>query len=269
MDGVPNIGTTTITDPVRSGSSTVHRALELITVLGDAPPEGIHVTEIARRIGANRSTAYRIIDALKHYDFVRSGELPGTIRLGFGLVDLAESVLDRLDIRRVASPHLRALGAQTDETCHLAVMQGSEVVYIDKVQSSQQIQIASRPGKRMPLHSTALGKAFLAAVPPTERADLLNSIRFTQQTPNTITERDSLEADLDHVSQRGWATDLEENSIGIQCVGAAIYGYNGYPVAAISISAPAHRVAGGTLASYGELVLRTAHTISADLGYAR
>jgi IclR family acetate operon transcriptional repressor len=250
------------------GSTTVHRAMALLTVLGEAPAEGMRIAALTQRIGANRSTVYRIIEALKPYGFVRSGEFPGTVRLGFGLVELADRALDRLDVRQVSSRQLRALAAETGETCHLAIVDQDEVVYIDKAESNQDFRLASRPGKRMPLHSTSLGKAFLAAMAPDERTAVLDRIELTARTASTIADREALEADLELVAQRGWATDVGENSDGVHCVAAAIFGRDDRPLAAISITAPAHRLTGETFGEYGRIALLTARTISAGLGHS-
>jgi IclR family acetate operon transcriptional repressor len=253
-------------DTVQPGSNTVHRAMAVLHALGDAPPEGLGIGELTRRVGANRSTVYRIIDALKTYGFVRPGEAPGTVRLGFGLVELAESALSRLDVRDVAAPYLRELSERTGETCHLAVLDQLEVVYIDKAESDQAMRLSSRPGMRQPLHCTSLGKSFLAAMTPERLRDTLDQIELVARTDKTITDRQRLEDDLRLVARRGWATDIGENHEGVNCVGAAIYGRDPFPVAAISASAPAHRVNRDSIAGYGQTIVATVQKISRDLG---
>lgn len=253
-------------EDVRSGSSTVHRAMALLVALGDAPAEGIGISELTRRVGANRSTIYRIIDALKAYGFVRPGEAPGTVRLGFGLVELSDAALNRIDVRSVAAPYLRELCRQTGETCHLALLDENEVVYIDKAESDQAFRLASRPGKRQPLYCTSLGKVFLAAMPDVQRAAALDQIELVARTPTTITDRAVLEEELRVVARRGWAADLGENTEGVSCVAAALYSREPFPVAAISASAPVPRLRRGNVDDYGQMVLRTAQQISRDLG---
>jgi IclR family transcriptional regulator, KDG regulon repressor len=256
-------------DTVQPGSNTVHRAMAVLLALSDAPPEGLGVSELTRRVGANRSTVYRIIDALKTYGFVRPGDAPGTVRLGFGLVELADSVLSRLDVREVAAPYLRALSDRTGETCHLAVLDELEVVYVDKAESDQAMHLTSRPGKRQPLHCTSLGKSFLAAMTPERLRDTLDRIELVARTNTTITDRQRLEDELRLVARRGWATDIGENTDGVNCVGAAIYGREPFPVAAISASAPAHRFSRENIAEYGPMVAATVQEISRELGHTK
>jgi DNA-binding IclR family transcriptional regulator len=240
--------------------------MAVLIALRDAPPEGLGVSELTRRVGANRSTIYRIIDAFKTYGFVRSGDTQGTVRLGFGIVELADAAVSRLDVREVAAPYLRDLSNQTGETCHLAVLDELEVVYIDKAESDQAIRLTSRPGKRQPLHCTSLGKAFLAAMPRETLAATLDRLVLEQRTERTITTRDKLIEEVRLVARRGWATDIGENAEGVNCVGAAVYGRDPAPVAAISASAPVHRFTRGNISDYGRMVLGTAQTISRELG---
>lgn len=253
-------------DSPPSGSNTVHRAMAVLIALRDAPPEGLGISDLTRRVGANRSTIYRIIDALKAYGFVRAGVSPGIVRLGFGIVELADAAIGRLDVREVAAPHLRDLSNQTGETCHLAVLDEVEVVYIDKAESDQAMRLSSRPGKRQPLHCTALGKAFLAAMAPNELEKTLGQLVLERRTERTIDTREKLIDELRLVARRGWATDIGENAEGVNCVGAAIYGRDDTPLAAISASAPVHRFTRGNISDYGRIVLATAQAISRDLG---
>jgi DNA-binding IclR family transcriptional regulator len=247
-------------------SSTVHRAVALLEALAEAPADGMSVLELSRRIGANRSTVYRIIGALRPYGYVRDGVTPGSVRLGFRIVELGETLLGQLDIRRIAAPHLRELARATGETCHLGVLDGNEVVYADKAESEQSIRLFSTPGKRMPIYCTSLGKAFLAFMPPAEREAILDGVEFVPRTDFTITDRSVLERQLDEVAERGWSMDLGENGVGTYCVGAPVLDRDGHPIAAISASGPEARMNGDNIERCGALVLETARLVSRELG---
>ena len=249
------------------GSSTVNRAIALLEALSDAPPEGLGVSELSTRIGANRSTVYRILGVLRPFGYVRDGSQAGTVRLGFRIVELGERVLGQLDVRRIAAPHIRKLAITTGETCHLAALDGNHVVYTDKAESPQSIRLHSTLGMRMPIHCTSLGKAFLAAMTPAARSRLLDSISFTKKTEHTITDRLELERELVIIRERGWAADLGENEAGTRCVGAAIVGRDNMPVAAVSASGPASRMSDANINEYGPLVWQTAQVISQELGH--
>jgi IclR family acetate operon transcriptional repressor len=249
------------------GSSTVHRAIALLEALADAPPEGLGISELSTRIGANRSTVYRILGVLRPSGYVRDGSQAGTVRLGFRIVELGERVLGQLDVRRIAAPHIRKLAIATGETCHLAALDGNHVVYTDKAESPQSIRLHSTLGMRMPIHCTSLGKAFLAAMTTESRSRLLDSVSFTRKTDHTITDRMELERELGVIRARGWAADLGENEAGTRCVGAAIVGRGNLPVAAVSASGPAARMSDARISECGALVWQTAQAISQELGH--
>ena len=251
------------------GSSTVHRAIALLEALANAPAEGMGVSELSRRIGANRSTVYRIIGALRAYGYVRDGTQSGSVRLGFRIVELGEGLLGQLDIRRIAAPHLRELAVATGETCHLAVLDGKEVVYADKAESEQSIRLFSTPGMRMPIYCTSLGKAFLSAMSPARRAELLDGVVLEPRTRHTVTDRAVLDRQIDEIRQRGWSADRGENEIGTRCVGAAILDRDDQPIAAISASGPETRMTEENIERCGKLVLDAAERISRELGRGR
>jgi IclR family transcriptional regulator, KDG regulon repressor len=247
-------------------SSTVLRAVSLLEALAGAPPEGMGVTEISKAIGANRSTVYRILGALRPLGYIREGAEPGTVLLGFRVVELGERVLGQIDIRKIAGPHLRELAQITEETCHLAVIDGLDVVYADKAESEQSIRLFSVPGKRMPIYCTAMGKAMLAAMGPGERAAILDQVELVPRSANTVTDRAQLDRDLEETAERGYSLDLGENELGTRCVGAAILDREDRPVAAFSASGPESRMCDEWLVRQGNEVKRMADLVSRELG---
>lgn len=247
-------------------SSTVLRAVSLLEALATAPPEGVGVSDLSKSIGANRSTVYRILSALRPLGYVRDGVEPGTVRLGFRVVELGEKVLGQIDIRRIAGPHLRELAAITEETCHLAVIDGLDIVYADKAESEHSIRLFSAPGMRMPIYCTAMGKALLAAMEEDEREAILDQLDLQPRSPNTITDRKLLERDLVETAERGFSLDRGENELGTRCVGAAILGRDDHPLAALSASGPESRMDDKRMVRQGEEVAKMAARIGRELG---
>jgi DNA-binding IclR family transcriptional regulator len=176
------------------------------------------------------------------------------------------AALTSLEVTRVAPPHLRALADQTRETVNLAVVDGDAVVYIHKEEGTLAVKMSAQLGARRPLHCTALGKAYLAALPSRELEARLTGLDLARFTTATITDPAALEAELDRVRERGYAVDAEEVEEGVYCLGAAVRDHRQLPVAAISIAGPAYRVR-ARADQLGVLVAETAAAISRRLGH--
>ena len=211
--------------------------LQLIADAGQAPS----VPQLAVASGFPRPTVYRIVGALIAEGLVVESQRGGTFELGPRLLTLASRSWERSDLRVAATDALQALRDATQETVHLAVRSGSEMVYIEKLESPHAVRMASRIGTRVTLYSSSVGKAWLASLDVTARDALLDSLTLARFTPNTITDRAALRAELDATRERGYAEDREENEAQIFCYGSAIPGSDGLPVACISVSIPLFR----------------------------
>jgi IclR family transcriptional regulator, acetate operon repressor len=244
-------------------SGTLERGLRLLqffAAAGEATP-----AEAAKATGLSRSATYRIADRLRGWGFLELNPATEALRLGSEAVRLGMAALTSLEVTRVAPPHLRKLADQTQETVNLAVVDGDAVVYIHKEEGTLAVKMSAQLGTRRPLHCTALGKAFLAALPPRELDSRLAGLELTRFTARTITDPTVLEAELGRIRTRGYAIDQEEVEDGVYCLGAAVRDHRQLPVAAISVAGPAYRVrakAGRT----GTLVAETAAAISRRLG---
>ena len=132
-----------------------------------------------------------------------------------------------LEIRRVASPFLKELNSELDETVHLTVLEGNEVLYVDCLESTKRLRTYSVIGVRAPLYCTSVGKAILAFLEPKELEKILDSLIFEKFTENTITDKIFLMDELKMIAQRGYAVDNMEHEEGLRCVGAPIRNHNG------------------------------------------
>ena len=253
-------------DSGRAGerSGTLERGLRLLqffAAAGEATP-----AEAAKATGLSRSATYRIADRLRGWGFLEANPATEALRLGSEAVRLGMAALTSLEVTRVAPPHLRALADQTRETVNLAVVDGDQVVYIAKEEGTLAVKMSAQLGSRRPLHCTALGKAYLAALPRQELEARLAGLELTRFTTNTITDKAALAAELDRVRRRGWAVDREEVEDGVLCLGAAVRDHGPMPVAAISVAGPAYRVR-AKADLVGALVADTAAAISRRLGH--
>ena len=237
------------------------RLLQFFAAAGEATP-----AEAAKATGLSRSATYRIADRLRGWGFLELNPATEALRLGSEAVRLGMAALADLEVTRVAPPHLRALADRTGETVNLAVVDGDAVVYIHKEEGTLAVKMSAQLGSRRPLHCTALGKAYLAALPPEELEVCLATLTLDRHTAATITDPAALAAELDGVRRRGWAVDAEEVEEGVFCLGAAVRDHQRRVVAAISVAGPADRVR-ARADQLGPLVADTAAAISRRLGH--
>ncbi|MBE7553100.1 MAG: IclR family transcriptional regulator [Anaerolineales bacterium] len=249
-------------------ANLIHTVLKAIDVLecltvADRP---LSAPEVGRRCKMSRPTAYRLLVTLAHRGYVNGTE-DGCYRLGTRVLSLGHSLLNSLDLLELSKPILHELSQTSHETAHLALLDGAEILYVDKVESSQSVRLHSTIGARNLLHCTAMGKALLAFLPQEEQARLLERMSFPQRTDHTITHRTDLIKHLEAIRVQGFAIDDVENEEGVRCVGAPIFDYTGRAFAALSISGPAYRLSVPRLLELAPLTMKAARAVSAKLGY--
>jgi|SRR5579862_993299 len=246
--------------------TTADRTARLLVALGRGrPSQGLALSVVSEEAGVHKTTALRLLSSLESNGLVER-QSDGRFRIGLGLVDLVSAYLDDLDVVEQARPVLEQLATETLETVHLAIPSGSEVVYVDKVESPQSLRMVSHIGTRSPLYCTALGKAILAHASEGYLLGVI-SAGLEARTKQTVTDGDALRTDLAQVRSRGYAVDREEYRDGICCVAAEIRERRGQVVAAISVSGPSVRMDEATRSRIGADVRRAADEISRRLGY--
>lgn len=202
----------------------------------EAFPGGTALTlaEVATRTGLPRSTAHRLLVDLTSLGWLtRRGN---TFELGLALFELGERVGLKHSLRSTALPFMQDLYAVTGQTVHLAVRDGGDAVYVEKIHGHAAIPFPSQIGGRMPLTCTAVGKALLAPEDPEVAAHVL-SAPLRRYTSRSITDADSLARELDNVRRTGVATEREEAAVGGCCLASPVV-VRGTPVAALSVSVP-------------------------------
>lgn len=221
----------------RQGIQVISRAAALLRAL-ELHPDGLSLGELAREVGLARSTVQRIVDALHREGFVIAASAASGVRLGPALLALASAT--RFHIGEAARQTLETLAKESAETVDLSLADQDKVVFIDQIAGKHRLTAVSAVGVSFPLHSSANGKAVLAAMDDADIAKLRRRITLTAVTSNTITSWDRLEREIDAVRKAGMAFDHEENSLGISAMSVAIRSPAG-EIAAISIPAPTHR----------------------------
>ena len=230
-------------DPRTAGTPTirsVQHALRILKCFSFERPE-LGITEIAGELGLHKSTVHRIMATMADEGFVER-ESSGRYTLGWRLFELGEAVHSRWSSGKLARETLETLVAQIGETAHLAVLDDSQVLYIEKVESPRMLRMPSSVGRRDPAHCTALGKVLLASLDEAALLSLIYGHPLVSLTPNTITDPDQLREEVRRVREQGFAVDREEYEIGLMCVAAPILDDTGRTCGAISIAGPTSRI---------------------------
>lgn len=241
------------------------RGLDVVEALAGASERGLGPSAIGQLVSLDKATVTRILRTLVEAGYVTQDESTRRYRLTGKILWLAHRVTVHLDLRVVVRPHLVALRDELGETVHLGVIEDLRVVYVDKLEAEHSIQLVSAIGQSMPLHSTALGKAMLAALPEEEREGKYARLELTRRTDRTILDLAAFREEIRRTQRRGYSTDDRENEPFGACVGVAIIGADGRPVGAISISGPHFRIR-DHFPAFGARLRAEAAAIARELG---
>ena len=258
----PENKSTKSTGRKRYSIRVLERAIRLLSTLSDGDTRSL--AEIADEIELSTSTTFRLLYTLEQHRYVQRDGHSNTFRLGPACLGLARAYLEGIDVRQAAMPILEALRDHTHETVHLAILDQMEVFYLEKIPGFHAIGLmASRVGTHVPAYCTALGKALLAFSPEAEVRAYYARHGLKPITPTTITDLDTLMAQLEQVRQQGYAVDRSEREPEVYCGAAPIRGIDGEVMAAVSVSGPAYRmeraISAGNLA---QVVREAARSIS-------
>ncbi|MEV8635368.1 IclR family transcriptional regulator [Streptosporangium sp. NPDC051023] len=243
---------------VQSPVGSVDRALLILQEIG-RHSRGATLDELATRLGLPKSSLHRLLGALKHRGFAAQPEPSGPYFLGTEMLATAFRFYETMDLRTLVHPLLARLGEEFSETVHMAMLDGAEVVYLDKVEAVRSITMTSVIGGRNAAHCTGVGKALLAWTYPTDEAVRAWAERYgplTSRTRNTITSPAKLATHLTQIRERGYALDLEENEPGVRCVAAPVFMGKSAPVAAVSVTALKDRMPQARMEQFGHVLLQ-------------
>lgn len=248
------------------GLSSVRNAVRLMAAFTPSDRD-LGVSELAARLGLAKSTVHRLLTTLAKEQFIEREAVTGRYRLGLKLYELGTIVADHLDIHKVVEGPIEDLRDRTGETVHVAILDGTSVVYIARRESPHPLILLRRVGHRNDAHCTSTGKVLLAALSSDERAALLDGHDLPAHTERTITDRTALEAELDRVRERGYGENAGESELGAHSIAAPIRDASGRVVAAISVAGPSLRFTPDTTRRITAETLRSAEAISARLGW--
>jgi DNA-binding IclR family transcriptional regulator len=245
--------------------TALQRGLRVLNLFAGAE-RGLPAAEVARVSTLPVSTVHRLIANLETAGFL-SRDDAGQYHLGIACVALGQAAREQIDLRRVSLKHLEELNRQTRETVHLTVRHGLSAVYLEKLDSPEQLRIHSRIGASVPLFCTAVGKVMLAYMDEIELDRILNQLELKRFTDHTVGSIQELQAQLQKVRREGFACDLEEHEAHIRCIAAPIWDNTGAVNASLSVTGPAVRMAYSRLREIAPLIRETGLSISRELGF--
>ena len=263
IGGVAETGTGT--------SQSLERGLAILSAFDSERPL-IGVSELSRELSLSRSTAHRYIATLAQLGYLQQDPDSKRYRLGPKVLDLGFSAINSMDVREISAPHLRRLSDETGHTVNLAILDGIDVVYIERCRTAQpgqrEIDLNLHVGARLPAYCTAMGKAILAFVSEDRREELIARIDFVVRGPNTITDADAFRVELERIRAAGIAVNDEELAYGLRSIAAPIHAHSGEVLAALNLAI--HRTMGSMdelIARFGPAVKKTADEISLGMGH--
>ena len=235
-----------------------------LVVLRHLAQNRLSLTEISEILGVHKSTALRLLRVLEDNDMVRHNAAH-VYRLGPAIFAMGANYLGGLDIRAMASSHLRKLADETRLTVHLGAFDGSDVIYVDKFESAGTVRMYSSIGGTAPLHCTSVAKAILAHLPKQQLEGLLKDVEFTKHTDSTITTMDGLLTELDLTRERGYSVDNREHEDFVHCVGVPILPTSQDVRFSLSLTAPVFTTSWEELTAHIPLLKQTAESIAQEL----
>jgi IclR family KDG regulon transcriptional repressor len=257
-----------LVDPATDPSGGV-QVVDRIAAIFDcflANASEVGIGELSRVTGLSKGTIHRLLAGLEQNRLVEQNPATKQYRLGLRLFELGTHAVSQVDLVAVAQPYLQELAEATGETSHLGVVRDQMVLYIAKVEGWHSLRMPSQVGHRMPMHCIGLGKILLAHLNEADLERYLENADLKAMTPNTITNRHVLRAELANARRNGFGLDNEELELGLRCIAAPIRDYTGEVVAALSVSGPTTRMTAPKTSELAGQIVRAAAAASERLG---
>jgi IclR family acetate operon transcriptional repressor len=245
----------------------VVKVLKVLRAFRQAGPR-LALTQVVSLCGIPKASAFRILETLRSEGYL-TRDAHGSYRLTYQLLEVAMVVHARNPLRKVALPYLEQLNREVKETVNLGVLEETNVVYAEVLESQHWLRIVPSVGSRVPLHATALGKAVAAYLSREELAAILGKGGLRPFTPNTITTMKAYLQELAKTQERGYGIDREEETLQCICVAAPVFDAKSRITGAISISVPSSRMSERRIHELGTRLIEVARTITEDFGFTR
>ncbi|MEW6265842.1 MAG: IclR family transcriptional regulator [Thermodesulfobacteriota bacterium] len=219
---------------------SLEKALGLLILLGDSS-SSLSLDQLTQQAGLKKTSCFRLLRTMMRLGFVEQEAETKNYHLGSRNISIGAAALNSLSLRRTALPYMRELRKETGETVNLAILEGTEIVFVERLESEHILSTHHKVGDRLPVHCTCMGKSLLAFLPEHKLNEVLSQIRFTRRTPRTITSREAFLTELKKVRAQGLAVNVEELEPGLGAVAGPIRNHRGEAVASINIAFPTIR----------------------------
>lgn len=247
-------------------STSVERTFDILEYIS-RQPDGLTNSELSRQLKIPKSSASYMLRTMERRGYVRLSF--GKYKLGYRCLILSRGTLAGSNLKEIALPILKRLTDRTSLTANLAILDHTDVVYIEKAEAPSFIKMDTYLGRRLPAHATSVGKAILAFLPQEELDAALKGRILERFTPKTITKHQKLLRELEIIRRQGYAVDDEESSPHVRCVGAPVFGNSARVEAAVSVSGTTLKVDESNLRKIAAHVCEAAENISHLLGFQR
>lgn len=265
MSAPPNNTGNSEDTPTVTGTQTLMRGLKILELVASGADD---IKTISRTLDMPRSTTHRMLASLVREGYLHSIPYHG-YSLGYKLIYLGSLAREQRPLLALAQPYLEELAEFTGDTVHLGMREGAEVLYLSKVSGGKGLEMRSRIGQRMPLASTGIGRALMFGLPEEEwhvyYDEAVAMCGNFPERPKLPLWPQYCEA-LQNYKAQGWVMDLEENEVGIRCVGAPILDVNNEVIAALSVASVIFYMPQERMLELGPKVRETAERISKALG---
>jgi IclR family acetate operon transcriptional repressor len=241
------------------------RGLSILEALA-ASAGGLTLTDVAHRAQLPPSTTHRLLSTLGKMGYVYQAEDLGLWYVGLQAFTVGTTFLANRDFVAQSHAYMHRLMEQAGETANLAILDGTEAVFVGQVQCHEMMRTLVKLGSRVPLHASGVGKAIFAALPDQQIDAILKVQGLPRITENTIVATETMWAALRVIRQRGYSFDDEEHARSTRCVGAAVYDEHSEPLGAISIAGPSSRLVDERIKHLGPVVAHVAEELTGHLG---
>jgi IclR family transcriptional regulator, KDG regulon repressor len=242
-------------------------SIDVIEAFLDSRESHLGPSELARKLGINRTRAFRILKTLERRGYVELVDEGASYRLGLKFLIIGNKVQESIDIRSKARPILKELAIETGDAAYLLVLYGSQAICVDYYQGQYLLQATPPFDRPLPLHIGASPKILLAFLPEDEREKLLQNLVLDPFTDKTITDHEELRRKLDQIKEKGYEVDEGDFETGVYAIGAPVFDHNRKVVAGVTLTIPANRYSEERRSQTIEMVISAADQISRNLGY--